>query len=72
MILSEFHNKFPGSCLWRVTEQGIEVKGSGLIQPAADQLARAGKYTDLYAGLYAAAAKEYGVPVELLIACSMT
>src|SRR4051794_29098893 len=72
MIVSECHRIFPDSCEWKIIPEGVYVCGSGLIRPEQLQLNKARVYTARYEDEYAAAAKEYGVPVELLIACSMT
>jgi hypothetical protein len=62
-----------GGVSWKITDQGIVVQGSGLILINAPELARAQKYMAKYANEYAAASKgTWGVPVELLVACSMT
>ena len=72
MKLIEYHNMF-GGVSWKITDQGIVVQGSGLILINAPELARAQKYMAKYANEYAAASKgTWGVPVELLVACSMT
>jgi hypothetical protein len=70
MILSEFHNAFNG-VFWRVSEKGIELKDGGLIsfvQFSPRTVATATKY----AAEYTAASKISGVPVELIVACSLT
>jgi hypothetical protein len=72
MNLIEFHQQFPDSCRWRVTSQGVEVEGAGLIRSHPGQMDRARVLTDKYEHLYAAASREFGVPMELLIACSLT
>lgn len=72
MILSDFHQKFPGSVRWRVTQDGVEIEGQGLIKPASAFLSRAVQFIKEFGSLFVAAAAEYGVPVELLIANSLT
>ena len=70
-MLSQFHAKFPGGCRWRITAEGIEIEGSGLIEFGA-AVPRTKAFIARYADVASAAAAEYGVPVELLIACSLT
>jgi hypothetical protein len=72
MNLSEFHSKFPGSIRWRVTPTGIEIENQGLVGVSTPFLLRAKKYVAQYGQAFLGAAAEYGVPVELLIACSLT
>ncbi|MBM3774212.1 MAG: lytic transglycosylase domain-containing protein [Acidobacteria bacterium] len=72
MVLTEFHSMFPGSIRWRVTPRGVECEGSGLAPVSAAARKRAREYLTRYRALYAAASQAYGVPVELLIACSLT
>lgn len=72
MKLTEFHSRFPGSVNWRVTPQGVDIQGAGFVPVSAAALARTKTYVDWYADYFRQAATETGVPVELLIACSLT
>jgi hypothetical protein len=72
MQISEYHQQFPGSVRWRVVPEGVDVEGAGLIVPEPGQLSRAKEFVDRWALGYAAASAEFGVPVELILACSLT
>lgn len=70
--LSEYHAKFPGGKRWKVTSQGVEVEGDGLVKFDTGMLARATALCGKHAGSFAASSMKYGVPVELLMACTLT
>ena len=73
MKLSEFHSLFPGSVRWRITAaSGCDVEGVGVELPDAANMRRAITTTTKYASAYSQAAVAARVPVELLIACSLT
>lgn len=70
--LSTPHRRFEGSVLWSVSRNGIEVQGKGLIPSSPQQYRRAERFLGIWGGPYAAAASRHKVPVELIIACSLT
>src|SRR5262249_34074985 len=72
MNLTEFHSKFPGSVRWRLTVKGVEVEGQGLVQFREAMLVRAKDLMSKHAEAFAAASQEFGVPIELLMACALT
>ncbi len=72
MNLAEFHSKFPGGARWRVTASGVEVEGKGLEPLPVPYLRRGRDLAAKYKEKYAAAAEEFQIPVELLVACSLT
>lgn len=73
MILTDYHSKFAGGVRWRINPAGrVEVEGEGCVACPPGVSARAAKLVDQYKADYAAASSEFQVPVELLIACSLT
>jgi hypothetical protein len=70
--LDQFHSIFPGGIRWRVTPDGVDCEGSGRVPVTDPVRKRASSYVKSYGDQYAAASKAYGVPIELLIACSLT
>ena len=70
--LTEFHSIFPGGVRWRVAARGVECEGSGIVPVSSPARDRAAGYIAKYREQYVAASAESGVPVELLIACSLT
>ncbi|HUS07149.1 MAG TPA: transglycosylase SLT domain-containing protein [Bryobacteraceae bacterium] len=72
MSLAEFHRIFPDSIQWRVTPLGVEIENQGLVVVSSAVQKRAALYLQNYGAAYAAASAEFKVPIELLIACSLT
>lgn len=72
MNLSEYHHKFPDSVQWRVTPDGVEVYGQGLITYSDAALKRAKTFMNRYGDSFLYAAVQYHVPVEILVACALT
>lgn len=69
--LSMWHNYPPGTIYWRVTAQGVDVRGKGIVKTPqfTKQTARIWQN---YQTLLVAASKKYGVPVPVLIATIST
>lgn len=72
MDLSSFHRVFPGSIRWRITEQGIEIEDAGPVRFSAPAFGRARRFATAYRAAYITASAATGVPVELVLACSLT
>ena len=72
MNLYEYHSKFPGGVRWKVTPQGVDVEGQGLVKYDKAMYARAAALCGKHADAFAASSVKYGVPVELLMACTLT
>lgn len=70
--LSEFHSVFPGSVRWRLTPSGIEIEAVGHITVGSSARTRTRAYLSKFGEMYASASTEYSVPLELLVACSLT
>jgi len=70
--LSEYHFVFPGSVLWRVTPEGVEVQGGGLIPASQAALERAKQFAEQFGSAIAGASQKTDVPVELILACCLT
>ena len=70
--MTNFHRRFAGSVRWRVTKDGIEVEGSGLIPVSAARAQRCGEFLGCWRSEFAAAATTWNVPVELLLATALT
>lgn len=70
--MTEYHSQFPGSVKWRITGAGVDIEGKGVEAPSAAEDVRAQKYMSTYTAAYAQISVELAIPVELLIACSLT
>lgn len=69
--LSEYHHNFDGSVLWRVTPNGVDIQGHGLVAVPASTLQRARHYLEEDGALLAQVSKAEPVPLELLRACAL-
>jgi hypothetical protein len=72
MRLSEYHAKFPGGIRWRIALEGVELEGKGLLKYNTQMYETAAAFVGQYGEAFASVSKEYGVPMELLIACAST
>lgn len=72
MNLNEYHSQFPGSVKWRITEAGVDIEGKGVESPSPAEDKRAQEYMAKYKLEYAKVSVELDIPVELLVACSLT
>jgi Transglycosylase SLT domain len=72
MSLTEYHSKFAGGVRWKVTDCGVEVEGAGLVKYDNGMYARAAALCGKHVDAFAASSVKYGVPVELLMACTLT
>jgi len=72
--ITEFHRRFDGSVLWRLTADGLEVKGIGIeVSPATEAKARLMLEGEGWFGTaIRRQAARLGVPVELIVATLCT
>lgn len=67
--LSQFHTRFPGGQLWRITDRGLEIEGKGV--PVAGR-ALASQMLDNFSQQIASASAVHKVPIELVVATILT
>ena len=72
MRLTEYHAKFPGGIRWRITLEGVELEGQGLLRHNTSMHERGLAMLGQYAAEFADVSREFAVPVELPIACALT
>jgi hypothetical protein len=65
------HKQIPEGCTWSLTKSGISVDGAPAERTAGDPTTVGGIW-NRYGDLCAAAARKYGVPVELIVATIAT
>jgi hypothetical protein len=69
--LSEYHAKFPGGCSWKINTQGVDAEGAVPIIGSKAMYSRAALLCNTHRQSFAFASAEFGVPVELLMACAL-
>ena len=70
--ISEYHAKFPRGVRWKITAKGSMWKASAMVNYDRAMYARAEALCKTHVESFAFASAEFGVPVELLMACALT
>lgn len=69
--LRNFHEAFPGGVRWRITQDGVELEHVGTLRTSGEPLTVRKIWRD-YGAPIQYAARQFGVPVEVLIATIAT